>query len=71
VLSDARAMLRTMGREILAGNIAVDPYRKGNEIPCTYCDFKSVCRIDPWTHAYRPLRPILEPVANGPAPTPA
>jgi len=70
VLNDARAMLGTMGREILAGNIAVDPYRKGNETPCTYCDFKSVCRIDPWTHSYRALRPILEPVASGESPPP-
>ncbi len=71
VLSDARAMLRTMGREILAGNIAVDPYRKGNEIPCTYCDFKSVCRIDPWTHSYRALKPLLQPAAGGAAPSDA
>jgi ATP-dependent helicase/nuclease subunit B len=61
LLTDAKTLLQAMGRDILAGNIAVDPYRKGNELPCTYCDFKSVCRIDPWTHAYRPLRPLLAP----------
>lgn len=67
LLTDAKTLLQAMGRDILAGNIAVDPYRKGNDLPCTYCDFKSVCRIDPWTHAYRPLRPLLDP-ASTPAP---
>ncbi len=59
LLADAKAMLRAMGQDILSGNISVDPYRKGTEIPCTYCDLKPVCRIDPWTHTYRPLKPIL------------
>lgn len=59
MLADAKELICALGREILAGNISVDPYRKGSEMPCTYCDFKSVCRIDPWTHAYRPLRPIV------------
>lgn len=67
LLTDAKALLQAMGRDILAGNIAVDPYRKGNELPCTYCDFKSVCRIDPWTHAYRPLRPLLDPAPTSAA----
>jgi len=34
----------------------VDPYRKGSETPCEYCDYRAACRIDPWTHHYRVLR---------------
>ncbi|MBI1178506.1 hypothetical protein GC207_13815 [bacterium] len=60
MLAGAKELICALGRDILAGNISVDPYRKGSEMPCTYCDFKSVCRIDPWTHAYRPLRPIVD-----------
>ena len=59
LLTETRAILQTMGREILAGTIAVDPYRKGSERPCTFCEYQSICRIDPWAHRYRPLKPIL------------
>jgi len=41
------------------GNITVDPYRKGSDLPCAWCDYKPICRIDPWTHVYRPLAPLL------------
>jgi ATP-dependent helicase/nuclease subunit B len=63
LLADTEARIRKMGADILAGKVAVDPSRKGAELPCTWCEFKAICRIDPWTHAYRPLRPILEPAA--------
>ncbi|HAV64913.1 MAG TPA: hypothetical protein DCY13_21400, partial [Verrucomicrobiales bacterium] len=59
MIEEAGVMLRHMGREILGGRIAVDPYRKGSELPCTWCSYGSICRIDRWTHAYRPLRPLL------------
>ncbi len=45
-----------MGRAIFSGVTKVDPYRKGNETPCEFCDYRAVCRIDPWTHRYRVLR---------------
>jgi len=70
LLTDAREILRVMGRDILSGNIAVDPYRKGAEIPCAWCEFKPVCRIDPWTHSFRPLRPVLGSTATAVAPGP-
>ena len=25
------------------------------EVACAQCDFRSICRIDPWTHRYRML----------------
>lgn len=56
---DARAMLRHMGREILEGKVSVDPYRKGADMPCTWCAYQAVCRINRWTHSYRPLKPLL------------
>ena len=34
------------GEEILAGNIAVNPYMKGNKKACTYCLFRSICEFD-------------------------
>lgn len=49
-------LLRDMGRRIYAGEVAVDPYRLGAKTPCEFCDYRSICRIDPWEHQYRRLR---------------
>ena len=43
-------LLVEMGRRIYAGDAAVDPYRKGKRTPCEDRDYRTVCRIDPWTH---------------------
>ena len=48
--------LKRMGRAIYAGEAKVDPYRKGNVAACDQCDYRAICRIDPWTHSYRVLR---------------
>jgi ATP-dependent helicase/nuclease subunit B len=56
LLDGIETRLREMGRAIFSGEAKVDPYRKGAETPCEFCDYASVCRIDPWTHRYRVLR---------------
>ena len=38
--------IRQIGREILDGKIAANPYEKGNEEACTYCTYKKVCGFD-------------------------
>ena len=53
LLSGVETRLREMGRAIFDGEAKVDPYRKGAETPCEYCDYRAVCRIDPWTHQWR------------------
>ena len=40
------AKIRSIGREILDGKIAANPYEKGNEEACTYCAYKNVCGFD-------------------------
>jgi ATP-dependent helicase/nuclease subunit B len=55
LLDDVEAQLRRIGNEIFGGTAHVDPYRKGNETPCEYCDYSAACRIDPWAHRYRAL----------------
>jgi ATP-dependent helicase/nuclease subunit B len=68
LLDGIETRLREMGRAIFSGEAKVDPYRKGAEIPCDFCDYRAVCRIDPWTHQYRVLRPAK---ASGSAAVPA
>ena len=56
LLDRVEMQLREMGRAIFSGEAKVDPYRKGGETPCEFCDYHAICRIDPWTHRYRVLR---------------
>ncbi len=47
VISDyVNHKMQTIGREILDGNMALEPYEKGTEEACTYCTYKKVCGFD-------------------------
>jgi len=39
--------IRTFGKEILQGNIEVNPYEMQNRNACTYCAYKGICGFDP------------------------
>jgi ATP-dependent helicase/nuclease subunit B len=64
LLDRVETQLQEMGRAIFSGAAQVDPYRKGHETPCEFCDYRAACRIDPWTHRYRVLRPSAEKVSD-------
>lgn len=63
LLEKIEADLRRHGESIFAGTAAAKPYRKGQDIACTHCEFKSVCRFDGWLHAFNVLTPPPAPVA--------
>lgn len=44
--------VRTIGQEILAGRIDLDPYEKGSAEACTYCVYRKVCGFDPAIPGY-------------------
>jgi ATP-dependent helicase/nuclease subunit B len=56
LLDEVEWFLRRHGQQIFAGNIRIDPYRKGVERACDFCVCRSVCRFDPWTDSFRVLR---------------
>ena len=56
LLDEVETLLKEIGTKIFAGATEVDPYRKGTSTACQYCDYRSICRIDPWTHSWRLLR---------------
>ncbi|HZL80011.1 MAG TPA: PD-(D/E)XK nuclease family protein, partial [Candidatus Limnocylindrales bacterium] len=56
LLDQVEEQLRALGEQIFSGAAAVDPYRKGTQTACEYCDYRAACRIDPWTHQWRVLR---------------
>lgn len=61
LIANVEEALRAMGQDVYEGVAAVDPYRNGSRSACDHCDYRSVCRIDPWTHEFRALRPIADP----------
>ncbi|MGM9987771.1 MAG: helicase-exonuclease AddAB subunit AddB [Bacillaceae bacterium] len=48
-----------VGTKITEGNISVEPYKYKNKVPCTFCNYKSVCQFDDTLGAnkYRVLKP--------------
>jgi ATP-dependent helicase/nuclease subunit B len=56
LLDQVEEQLRGLGEKIFTGATQVDPYRKGQQTPCEYCDYRAACRIDEWTHEWRVLR---------------
>jgi len=56
--------LRDYGRRIFGGEVGVSPFRIGTATACDYCDFRPVCRFDPWTQPFRQLRPPPKPAGN-------
>ncbi len=57
LLDSVEVNLRQMGERIYVGEATVAPYKKGAACACEQCSYQGVCRIDPWTHSYRVLRP--------------
>lgn len=41
--SHVRSLIYESCEKISRGNIDIAPYKKGNEVPCTYCSYASVC----------------------------
>ncbi len=47
--------------EILSGKIDVKPYRLSGKSPCSYCEYKSVCRFDWQINDYNFLESLGKP----------
>jgi ATP-dependent helicase/nuclease subunit B len=56
LLDSVERTLGRMGREIFAGVAGVAPFRKGAVTACEQCDYRPICRIDPWAHPFRVLK---------------
>ncbi|MBD3110283.1 helicase-exonuclease AddAB subunit AddB [Bacillus sp. AGMB 02131] len=52
-------LYKKAGNEILNGETIINPYKKKDKIPCTYCAYKSVCMFDQALeeNEYRILQP--------------
>ncbi|MCH5258580.1 MAG: helicase-exonuclease AddAB subunit AddB [Lachnospiraceae bacterium] len=48
--------IKQLGRDILDGNISVNPYEQNGNRACTYCAYKNVCGYDSSIDGYRMRR---------------
>lgn len=56
MLDRVEALLSEAGERIFRGEAQVAPYRHGSQTPCEHCDYRAICRFDPWLHHFRALR---------------
>jgi ATP-dependent helicase/nuclease subunit B len=40
-------LLKSLCREIIQGDVSIQPYKKKNHTSCAYCSFSAVCQFDP------------------------
>ncbi len=55
MLQFAEDKITGLASEISSGKIDITPYRLNNNSPCSYCEYKSVCRFDWQINNYNPL----------------
>lgn len=58
VLQFAEEQIVRLAAEISSGNIDIAPYRLNHNSPCSYCEFKSVCRFDWQINNYNSLESL-------------
>ncbi len=51
--SYAGKMVNELSKEIMNGEIKINPYKSGMETACDYCDYKGVCGFDKKNKAYK------------------
>ncbi|KGX87798.1 helicase-exonuclease AddAB subunit AddB [Pontibacillus litoralis] len=57
-----RSLMKQAGESITEGQIEVNPFQKGNNVACTFCEYRSVCQFDPTLNenSYRTLKQMKE-----------
>jgi ATP-dependent helicase/nuclease subunit B len=56
LVENIEQFLRQYGRDLYQGDARVAPYRHKSEIACGHCNYRAICRFDPWVDPYRVLR---------------
>lgn len=63
LLEHVKSQLKRLGQEILAGEIAVAPTELHGKRPCTWCDFRAVCRLEFPFNDVNVLEAMKKPIA--------
>ncbi|MEF9918944.1 MAG: PD-(D/E)XK nuclease family protein, partial [Eubacterium sp.] len=46
LLDYVKKIIVEMSEKILDGDVAIKPYKKGDETGCTYCEYNGICQFD-------------------------
>jgi len=46
LISHVENLIKEIGKEILKGNVKIEPCKRGKQISCEYCDYQSICQFD-------------------------
>lgn len=58
-----KSMLAHIGQHIVDGYFPISPYKKSDRTPCSYCQYRALCRFEGSRNAYRVLPPLTESAA--------
>ncbi|MGD1090275.1 MAG: PD-(D/E)XK nuclease family protein, partial [Verrucomicrobiota bacterium] len=58
ILRHVERRIGELADEIMAGRIDIRPYRLGKDTPCSRCEFRSLCRLEPSPGCYDDLEPL-------------
>lgn len=47
LITHVKAKAQSVGKEIINGNISINPFKKEKEKACDYCRFSAICQFDP------------------------
>ncbi|MBR1567775.1 MAG: PD-(D/E)XK nuclease family protein, partial [Lachnospiraceae bacterium] len=46
LLEEVQDTVKNLGEDILGGKIPIRPVKAGRGLPCDYCDYRDVCKLD-------------------------
>ncbi len=55
LLTFTERVIRETAQAIVSGEIAIRPYRFGNQSPCSQCEYRAVCKFDWQINEYRSI----------------
>ncbi|CAN5606540.1 helicase-exonuclease AddAB subunit AddB [soil metagenome] len=58
LLDYVKDKIAKLADDLMAGVVAVTPYRLGTVTPCSRCDFRSVCRFEVGINSYHKMPPM-------------
>jgi ATP-dependent helicase/DNAse subunit B len=58
LLEFTKAKIIKLAEEIISGKIDITPYRLSGSSPCSYCEYRSVCRFDWQINDYHVLESL-------------
>lgn len=46
LINHVQNLIKEIGKEILKGNVKIEPCKKGKQVSCEYCSYQAICQFD-------------------------